>query len=56
MEKYALGKLAGGLPYRMHGDNGGDEETGREVLRLVPTHCGREDSAVSGFSGPGASQ
>jgi hypothetical protein len=26
---------------RMHGDNGGDEETDREVPRLVPTHCGR---------------
>jgi hypothetical protein len=26
---------------RMHGDNGGDEETDREVPRLVPTRCGR---------------
>jgi hypothetical protein len=37
----ALGAAAVCGESRMHGDNGGDEETGREVPRLVPTHCGR---------------
>jgi hypothetical protein len=37
---------------RMHGDTGGDEETGREVPRLVPTHCGRGDSGAVQLGGP----
>jgi hypothetical protein len=31
---------------RRHGDHGGDEETGREVQSLVPTHCGRGASGA----------
>ena len=32
---------------RRHGDSGGDEETGREVPHLVPTHCGRGGTALA---------
>ena len=36
--KRAEGYLAGGLPYRTYGSNGGDGETCLLVTRPVPTH------------------
>ncbi len=38
--KRAEGYLAGGLPYRTHGSNGGIGETCLRVTRPDPTHLG----------------
>jgi hypothetical protein len=52
LEKYPLGQLAGGLPYRIPGSNGGIGKTYRKVTRPDPTHleCGMTTSHLESSS------